>query len=137
MAITTLPEIAQKSASVYINAGITYVGGYQTFSGNIGLFPHSQNLSNYSGTGTGYIKVLLSGNTTITWSNTVNTYGSEWFLEIANPSTYTLSFNGVTWAGGSAPVAKTNGRSVYMFFSPDGGTTIYGKQIMSNLAGVA
>ena len=137
MAITAFPQMVQKSAASYINAGMTYTGSYQTISGNISLAPHNYNTLGGSGSGSGYQKILLSGNATLSWSSTVSTYASEWFLEIANPSTYTVSWSGITWAGGSAPVTKTNGRTLYMFFSPDGGTTIYGKQVASNLAGVA
>ena len=138
MAITAFPQMVQKSAASYINAGMTYTGAYTTnVTGSTTLTPHNLNTAGVSGSGSGYQKIVLSGNATLTWSSTVSTYASEWFLEIANPSTYTVSWSGVTWAGGSAPVTKTNGRTLYMFFSPDGGTTIYGKQVASNLAGVA
>jgi hypothetical protein len=140
MALTSYPEQLQKSSASYINAGTTYAGAYTTgVNGTVALVPANQNTTSSSGVGSGYQKIVLSGNATLSWNVTgmISTYASEWYLEIANAGAYTVSWTGVTWSGGSAPTVTTNARSVYQFFSPDGGTTIYGKQTIVNVAGIA
>ena len=137
MPITEYPQQIQKSTNVYINAGTTYAAGYQTsITGTISLDAPNKNVTNSSASGTGYCKWILSGNATITFNTSTlpASYGHMWYVEIANPSTYTVAWTGITWAG-TAPTQTTNGRSIYQFFSPDGGTTIYGKQLVASLAG--
>lgn len=50
-------------------------------------------------------------------------------------STPAITFANVLWHNNAAPTQASNGRSVYLFYTPDNGTTLYGRQIMANLAG--
>lgn len=52
-------------------------------------------------------------------------------------STPTLSWGGtILWHNNVVPTQTSNGRSLYEFYTPDAGTTIYGRQLMANLAGL-
>jgi hypothetical protein len=46
-----------------------------------------------------------------------------------------LTWSGILWHNNVTPTQASNGRSIYEFYTPDAGTTIYGRQIMANLAG--
>jgi len=138
MPITEYPQPMQKNTLAYINAGTTYTGSYTTgVSGTVSLGAPNQNIAGSTNAGSGYSKVVLSGNATLSWNVATmpSTYAHKWYLEISNPSTYTVTWTGITWHAGTAPGQATTARSIYEFLSPDGGTTIYGRQVMSNLAG--
>ena len=47
----------------------------------------------------------------------------------------TLTWSGILWHNNVTPTQASSGRSIYEFYTPDAGTTIYGRQIMANLAG--
>jgi len=51
-------------------------------------------------------------------------------------STPSITWSGVTWHNNSAPTQANNGRSLYQFYTPDNGTTIYGRQMMASLTGL-
>ena len=62
---------------------------------------------------------------------------SSYTVSTAYTSRAVLSWGvNVQWHGGSAPTQATAGRSIYQFYTPDGGTNIYGRQIMTGLAGL-
>jgi hypothetical protein len=50
-------------------------------------------------------------------------------------ATPSITWTGVLWHNNVVPTQALGARSLYEFFSPDNGTTIYGRQIMANLAG--
>jgi hypothetical protein len=50
-------------------------------------------------------------------------------------STPSLTWSSVLWHNNVTPTQASNGRSIYEFYTPDAGTTIYGRQIMATLAG--
>jgi hypothetical protein len=138
MGLTAYPQEFQKSTQSYINAGITYSGQLQTISGTTSLAAPLANSTTTSGQGTGYQKISLSASATVTWntSSLVSKYGHIWYLEVYTPTGSTLSWGGsILWHNNLVPTQATNGRSIYEFYSPDAGTTIYGRQIMANLAG--
>lgn len=46
-----------------------------------------------------------------------------------------ISWSGISWHNNTIPTQPIGGRSIYMFTSPGDGATIYGRQLMANLAG--
>ena len=46
-----------------------------------------------------------------------------------------LTWNSINWHNNVAPTQLYPGRAIYEFYTPDAGTTIYGRQVMANLAG--
>jgi len=140
MPITEYPGVLQKNSSAYINAGITYYGSLQSnITGTVALVAPMANVIGSLTSGSGYAKYVLSGNATLSWnaaSSFSTKYGHIWYAEISNPSTYTVTWTGISWPGGVAPTQATgNARSIYQFYTPDSGITIYGRQIMTSLAG--
>lgn len=142
MALTAYPQPVQKSASAYINAGITYLGGASNINANgtYQLVPFNHPNPNYA-SGSGYLKVsLTAGVTAVTFSFYVDsviflsTYAADWIVEITNPGSTTITWTGIKWSGGVAPTQAAGKRAIYHFYSPDGGTTIYGKQTFASLA---
>ena len=76
-----------------------------------------------------------TSNSTITFSNIPNGSANTFYVEVVNRSSYTVTFSGVTWDGGSAPtLASGTGKTVLEFYSRDGGTTIYGKARFATIA---
>lgn len=59
--------------------------------------------------------------------------GNVWFVEVNNRGSFTVLFNNITWDGGTVPTFATTGKSIVMFYSPDGGTTIYGSLQFANI----
>ena len=52
-------------------------------------------------------------------------------------SSSTLTWGGtIKWHNNVIPTQASSGRSIYQFYTPDGGTTIYGRQIMASLSGL-
>jgi hypothetical protein len=82
----------------------------------------------------------IQGNTTVTSIN-----GNIVGLSLATSATISggttvtsspsLTWSGILWHNNVTPTQASNGRSIYEFYTPDVGTTIYGRQIMANLAG--
>jgi hypothetical protein len=82
--------------------------------------------------------VTLTGNATLTVSNPTNV--SSFMLILTNDSTAdrTVAFAGGSFVfpGGAATLSRTttaNGVDVWVFFSPNGGTTWYGNIAMKNM----
>jgi hypothetical protein len=135
MALTTYPSPIQKNSSVYINAGITYYGNYLTgVSGATSVLSPLPNTIGSNTSGSGYEKLVLSGNATLSWNVTslATKYGYRWYAEIYNPASYTVTWTGVSWNGGTAPTQATTGRSVYEFWTSNAGSTIYGRLLIAN-----
>ncbi len=82
--------------------------------------------------------VTLTGNATLTVSNPTNV--SSFMLILTNDGTAgrTVTFAGGSFVfpGGAATLSRTtasNGVDVWVFFSPNGGTTWYGNIAMKNM----
>ena len=131
MPITQYPQAVQKSNQLYINAGITYSGSLNTLSGTNTVVPAVQNVAG-SGVGSGYQKINMGGNLTLSWNTTAlsNKYGHIWYTEIYNPfvsysSTVSLSIN-TTVAATAQPgatqitVANASGIVIGMFVEGSG-----------------
>jgi hypothetical protein len=66
-----------------------------------------------------------------------NAFASSYTVSSSYTSRALLSWGvNVQWHGGSAPTQALAGRSIYQFYTPDGGTNIYGRQIMTGLVGL-
>lgn len=67
----------------------------------------------------------ISGATTLTISNVLATGNVNSFvLELTNGGSAVITwFNGVKWAGGTAPTLTASGKDILGFYSHDGGTT--------------
>lgn len=126
MAITSTPQVLSQSVDAYINAGNT--SRIQTFSASTGAV--SINPTN------GTFSRIASpvGAVTVTFTGIPSGFANQWYVEVYNKLSQTVSFSGVTWDGGSAPTlaSTSNKMSLLTFYSPDGGTTIYGKAVISN-----
>jgi hypothetical protein len=128
MGITSQPQILTQATDAYVNAGTT--GKIQNFSGVNGA-------TTYTVTNGAVIRLnTFTSNTSITFtgvpynsSTGVTYYWNIWYVDVVQPGSYTVTFNGILWDGGVAPTFTSNKRSLVQFYSPDGGTTIYGKQL--------
>lgn len=126
MAISSQPTVLAQSTDAYINAGNT--SRLQTLTSSTGAV--TINPSNGA-----FTKMSsLAGNVTITFTGLPSGYANQWYLEVANRGSNTVSFTGVTWDGGSAPTIVSSGKTVLVFYSTDGGATIYGKAHFANIA---
>ena len=67
----------------------------------------------------------ISGATTLTISNVLASGNVNSFvLELTNGGSAVVTwFNGVKWAGGTAPTLTASGKDILGFYSHDGGTT--------------
>lgn len=114
-------------------------------SGNITVDPTLQ-----------YSRLLMDGNsanTTVTFSAPNKIYssitsptssynlpglsgdtGNIWYVEVRNRGTNTVTFNNVTWDNASVPTIVSSGSTLLGFYSPNGGTTIYGWAVSANWA---
>jgi len=61
--------------------------------------------------------------------------GSSIAAGTAFTSTPAITWSGVSWHNNVTPTQAIGGRSIYMFTTSGDGSTIYGRQIMANLAG--
>lgn len=76
-----------------------------------------------------YHKIAIdSGNATVTVSFTnVSSGSSKWFLELDVSASYTITWPAaVVWTGDTAPTTIANQILILEFYTPDGGTNIYG-----------
>ena len=76
-----------------------------------------------------YHKILIdSGNNSVTVSFTnVFPGSSKWFLELNVSDSYTITWpDSVIWEAATAPTAIENQTLILEFYTPDGGTNIYG-----------
>jgi len=126
MAITSVPTVLSSSTDVFINAGMTSrIQAYSALSGSLTVNPTSG----------GFIRILSpSGALAVSFTGIPAGYSNVWYIEVNNKLAQTLTFSGVTWDGGSAPTlaSAANKSSLLQFFSPDGGTTIYGKMFIAS-----
>ena len=127
MAISSQPTVLAQSNDAYINVGVT--GRLQNLVRQTGAV--SINPTNGS-----FIRIANPvGAVTVTFTGVPSGYGTRWQVEVANRGANAVAFNGVTWDGGSAPtIASGTNKSVLVFYSPDGGTTIYGRLEFATLA---
>jgi hypothetical protein len=131
-------------------SGTLAVTGKTTFTGNIAGtassgYSNFNGLVNNIGTVTGSILVDVSqgpvivmtpiGNTTITFSNYPNNgFTGYWEVEVVNPGANTVSFVGITWNGGAAPVLQSGSKTtVFTFRTRNGGSKIYGSTSFSDI----
>jgi hypothetical protein len=127
MAITSVPQVLSQATDAYINAGNT--SRLQTPAVQTG----SVTVAVTNGAFTKFASI--TGNLTIAFSNVPSGYANQWYVEIAGRGSNTVAFTGVTWDGGSAPsIASGTGKTVILFYSTDGGTTIYGKSYFASIA---
>lgn len=127
MAISSQPTVLAQSNDAYINVGVT--GRLQTIVGSTG----SISINPTSGS---FIRIANPvGAVTATFTGVPSGYGTRWQVEVANRGSNAVVFNGITWDGGTVPtIASGTSKSVLVFYSPDGGTTIYGKLEFASLA---
>jgi hypothetical protein len=126
MAITSVPQVLSQATDAYINAGNT--SRLQAFTGSTGAV-------NVAVTNGAFSKFSsLAGSVTVTFTQVPAGYANQWFVEVANRGANTVTFNGVTWDGGSAPTIVASGKTVLKFYSTDGGSTIYGGLQFANIA---
>lgn len=127
MAISSQPTVLAQSNDAYINVGVT--GRLQTLTAQTGTI--SINPTNGS-----FIRITNPvGAVTVNFTGIPAGYGTRWQIEVRSRGANAVAFNGVTWDGGSAPtIASGTNASVLNFYSPDGGTTIYGRLEFATLA---
>ena len=135
MTITSVPGIIGQSQDAVINsAQVTRV---QTFPNCSGTF-------NVNPTDGGFVQLSTIANaTTINFvgipGSYTDAYGATvyrptvWYVEVANRGSNAVTFNNITWDGGSAPALVSSGRSTLLFTSFDG-VTVNGTLLYSNLA---
>lgn len=76
-----------------------------------------------------YHKIAIdSGNASVTVSFTnVSSGSSKWFLELDVSASYTITWPAsVIWEAAAAPATTVSQTLILEFYTPDGGTTIYG-----------
>ena len=126
MAITSTPQVLSQSVDAFINAGNT--SRVQSFTGSTSAV--SINPTN------GVFSRIISpsGAVTVSFTGVPSGYANQWFVEVNNKLAQTVTFSGVTWDGGSAPTITSTASKMTLlsFYSPDGGTTIYGKAVIAN-----
>jgi len=126
MAITSVPTVLSSSTDVFINAGMTSrIQSFTALSGSLSINPTSG----------GYSRILSpSGTLTVTFTGIPSGYSNVWYVEVNNKLAQTVTFSGVSWSGGSSPTltSTANKMSLLQFFSPDGGTTVYGTMLIAS-----
>jgi hypothetical protein len=77
-----------------------------------------------------------NANSTITFTGfPAAGYAAYWEVEVIAPQSFTVTFSGVTWNGGSAIAAQTGTKkTVFAFRTRDGGSTIYGATTFGDIA---
>ena len=127
------------NSEIELNATLIDVNGSLDVSGNItvagGIIEDSVTLSGttvniFQTTGTNFVH-SLTGNTTYNFANPPSTGNAGGFtlkiVQNSTPRTITWPAS-VDWAGGVAPTLTTTsgGVDIFVFYTPDGGTTYYG-----------
>lgn len=135
MAITSVPGIISQVDGIPNNSAAAT---------RVQTFPNCSGTFNVNPTDGGIIQLnSIAANTTINFiglpGSYTDSYGATqyqptiWYVEVANRGSNSVTFNGVTWDGGSAPSIVTSGRTTLIFTSFNG-TNINGALLYSNLA---
>jgi hypothetical protein len=135
MAITSVPGVIGQSQDALIN---------NAQSSRVQVFTNAAGTYNINPTDGGFIALrTIAAATTVNFlgipGSYVDAYGvtvyrpTVWYVEVSTRGTSSVTFNGVTWDGGSVPNLVSTGRSTLLFTSFDG-TTINGTLLYSNLA---
>jgi len=128
MPITMSPQVLTASNDAYITQGVTARLTSRSGAGASG----SQTISIIDAPVT--LLADLTANTTVAFTNVPSGYANTWWVEVSNRGSYTVSFTGVAWDGGSAPTLQTTGKTVLEFYSRDGGSSIYGRARFLSIA---
>lgn len=128
MPITMSPQVLTASTDAYITQGITARLTSRSGAGASG----SQTISIIDAPVT--LLADLTANATVTFSNVPSGYANTWYVEVSNRGSYTVTFSGVSWDGGSAPTLQSTGKTVLEFYSRDGGSSIYGRARFLSIA---
>jgi len=138
MAISSVPQLLEQSNDYAINSAqatrvqtLSYANGVTTLTinpTNGGIAQINQLTRNVTVSFTGLPGTFTDPYGVVMYQPTI------WYVEIQQGATYTVTFSGVTWDGGTAPtlVSTASGKSTIMFTSFDG-TTINGKLLYANL----
>ena len=133
--ITSAPGVLVQSQDAVLNsAQITRVQTFPNCSGTFNINP----------TDGSFIQLnSIAASTTINFigvpGSYTDAYGATmyrptvWYVEVTNRGSNAVTFNNITWDGGSAPALVTSGRTTLVFTSFDG-TTINGALLYTNLA---
>lgn len=135
MSITSVPGILTQSQDAVINSAQ---------ASRVQTFPNCSGTFNVNPTDGAFVQLnSIAANTTINFIGLAGSYTdpygttvyrpSIWYVEVTNRGLNAVTFNGVTWDGGSAPSLVSSGRSTILFTSFDG-ATINGTLLYSNLA---
>jgi hypothetical protein len=97
------------------------------------VFPNCSGTFNINPTDGGFVQLnSIAADTTINFIG-IPSQPTVWYVEIANRGTKNVTFNGVTWDGGSAPSIVAAGRTTLIFTSFFG-NSINGALFHANLA---
>ena len=107
-------------------------------------FPNCSGTFNINPTDGGFIQLnSIAADTTINFVGVPGSWvdrqqslqyqGSVWYVEISNRGSKNVTFNGITWDGGSAPAVVSSGRTTLIFTSFTG-NVINGAVLHANLA---
>ena len=127
MAISSQPTVLAQSTDAYINAGNT--SRLQTFTSSTGAVTINP-------TNGAFVRIVSPvGSVSVTFTGIPATYGNRWTVEVASRSSNAVTFNNITWDNGVTPtLASGTAKTVLEFYSPDGGSTIYGKTLFASIA---
>lgn len=142
MSVTSVPQVLGQSQDIYINSA--HASRVQNCNISAGAFPFGSlrnNVLTINPNDGGFTRLYnLVNNITVSFvgvpGSYTDAYGttmyrpSVWYLEVSQGTTYSVSFSGVTWDGGTTPVllSTATGKNTIMFTSHDG-ITINGKLI--------
>lgn len=142
MSVTSVPQVLGQSQDIYINSA--HASRVQNCNISAGALPFGalrNNILTLNPTDGGFARVYNpTANTTIAFvgvpGSYTDAYGNTmfrptvWYVEVSQGTTYSFSFSGVTWDGGTPPVllSTATGKNTIMFTSHNG-TTINGKLI--------
>jgi hypothetical protein len=76
----------------------------------------------------------FNGTATISISNPPAGNAFGFTLVTVNAGAYTLTWTGIRWASGVAPILTSSGTDVLVIYTYDGGTTYYGFVVGKNLS---
>jgi hypothetical protein len=97
------------------------------------VFPNCSGTFNVNPTDGGFVQLnSIAADSTINFIGIPN-QPTVWYVEVSNRGTKNVTFNGVTWDGGSAPSIVSSGRTTLIFTSFFG-NSINGALFHANLA---
>jgi hypothetical protein len=97
------------------------------------VFPNCSGTVNVNPTDGGFVQLnSIAADTAVNFIG-IPSQPTVWYVEIANRGTKNVTFNGVTWDGGSAPSIVSSGRTTLIFTSFFG-NSINGALFHANLA---